>query len=345
MRFHRLSSLILCGIILSMSVGGCLDDNDSNEFKVLVLHYGPVGDYGWTYEAHKGAQEMAQSLSYVELKELENSSTSNVSQLMKEYAKKGYEIIFCHSWNFGDAIEEVAPDYPDTTFMWGSGNEKRAQNAGIYYGRMYEARFLSGMVAGSMTEANKIGYAAAMNTSEVVRGINAFARGVSSVNPNATVFVKWIGEWFDPVKEKNTASSLITQGCDVITHHSDSYVSGEACEEQDAYFISFHSDTRNFAPQTFLTGVVWNWTPIMIDIVESVHNGNWDQHPNQNWWFGLAEGGVKLAPLSSLIPEDVKDSVEEQKQKIIMGDLQIFPGLTDTELLRMDYFEANIQEV
>ncbi len=139
--------LIIFCILITTAICGCLDDDGNDEFEVAVLHYGPIGDYGWTYEAHKGAQEMAQSLSYIKLEERENSSASDVSQLMREYADNGYEVIFCHSWDFGDAIEEVAPDYPDTTFMWGSGNEKKASNAGIYYGRMYEARFLSGMAA------------------------------------------------------------------------------------------------------------------------------------------------------------------------------------------------------
>lgn len=342
----KIQAITIIIIIVLLAFQGCdtIDDYQSSGFRVAILHYGPVGDHGWTYEAHKGVQGMTQSLSYVELEERENCKASNVSKLIREYAEKGYEVIFCHSWDFGDGIKEVAPDFPDTIFMWGSGNEKKAPNAGTYYGRMYEVRFLTGIVGGLMTRTNNIGYAAALNTSEVVRGINAFARGVSYVNPNATVYVKWVGDWFDPINEKNTSLSLINQGCDVITHHSDSYASGEACEEQNAYFISFHSDTRSFAPNYFLTGVVWNWAPIMIAIVESVRNGTWIQQPFQNWWYGLAEDGVKLAPFSDQVPNDVRDSVEEKKQEIIAGDFQVFPGLTDTELLNMDYFESNVKE-
>jgi len=125
--------------------------------------------------------------------------------------------------------------------MWGSGIEKKAPNAGIYFARMYEGRFLAGMVAGAMTRTDKIGYAAAIPTSEVVRGIDAFAKGVASVNSDAKVYVEWIGEWYNPPKEKEVTLSLIDKGCDVITHHSDSYAPAEASEEKGVYFISYHS--------------------------------------------------------------------------------------------------------
>ena len=313
-----------------------------DELKVAVLHIGPIGDYGWTYEGHLGAQAMTEELPFVELSEMEEACSPDAPQIMREYAEAGYKVIFCHSYNFAEYIEEVAPNYPDVIFMWGAGIEKKAPNAGIYFGRMYEARFLTGIVAGSLTETNKIGYAAALPTSEVVRGIDAFAKGVASVNPDAKVYVEWIGEWYNPPKEKEVALFLIDRGCDVITPHSDSYAPGEAAEERGVNYISFGSDMRMFAPDVFLTGTVWNWTPIMTDIVKAVHEGRWDEYPGQDWWYGLAEGGVKLAPFSDLVPDDVKEMVEEKKQAIISGEFEVFPGMTDEELREIYYFESNV---
>ena len=312
------------------------------ELKVAVLHIGPIGDYGWTYEGHSGAQKIAETLPYVELSERGEACGPDAPQIMREYAEAGNKVIFCHSYNFGEYIEQVAPNYPDVIFMWGAGVEKRAPNAGIYFGRMYEARFLTGIVAGAMTETNKIGYAAALPTSEVVRGIDAFARGVASVNPDAKVYVEWIGEWYNPPKEKEVTLSLIDKGCDVITHHSDSYAPEEAAEERGVSYISFGSDMRRFAPHVFLTGTVWNWGPIMTNIVKAVHEGTWDEHPGQDWWYGLAEGGVQLAPFSDLVPGDVREMVEEKEQEIIVGEFEIFPGMTDEELREIYYLEPNV---
>ncbi len=334
-------TLVLVAAVL-LAVVSFLWEEREPELKVAVLHFGPIGDYGWTYEAHLGAQAMAEALPYVELSERAEACGPDAPQIMREYAEAGYKVIFCHGWGFGEDIEEIAPDYPDVVFMWGSGIEKKAPNAGIYFARMYEGRFLAGMVAGAMTRTNKIGYAAAIPTSEVVRGIDAFAKGVASVNPDAKVYVEWIGEWYNPPKEKEVTLSLIDKGCDVITHHSDSYAPAEAAEEKGVYFISYHSDMRRFAPHVFLTGVVWNWTPIMTDIVKAVHEGTWNEYPGQDWWYGLAEGGVELAPFSDLVPDDVREKVEEKKQALIEGEFEVFPGMTDEELREIYYFEPNV---
>jgi branched-chain amino acid transport system substrate-binding protein len=312
------------------------------ELKVAVLYYGFIKDYGWGYEGQLGAEEMAEELPYVGLSEREEACSPDAPQIMREYADTGYKVIFGHGPEFGEYMEEVAPDYPDVIFMWGDGVEKKAPNAGIYFDRMYEGRFLTGMVAGAMTKTDRIGYVAAMPIPEVVRGIDAFAKGVASVNSEAKIYVEWIGEWYDPPREREVALSLIDKGCDVITHHSDSYAPGEAAQEKGVYYISYHSDMRRFAPHVFLTGTVWNWAPIMTDIVKAVREGTWDERPGQDWWYGLAEGGVKLAPFSNLVPDDVREMVEQKKQAIIAGNFEVFPGMTDEELREIYYFESNI---
>jgi basic membrane protein A len=187
----RLASILITVIVLLSALPGCAEVRETKELeqKVAVLHIGPIEDYGWTYEGHLGAQQMAEDLPYVELSEKEEACGPDAPQIMREYAEARGKVILCHSYNFGEYIEEVAPDYPDITFMWGAGVEKKAPNAGTYFGRMYEARFLAGIVAGAMTKSNRIGYAAAIPTSEVIRGINAFARGVASVHPDARVYV------------------------------------------------------------------------------------------------------------------------------------------------------------
>ena len=310
--------------------------------KVALLDLSLIGDYGWTYEGHLGAQRMAKALPYVKLSEREDACGPDTPKVLRNYAKQGYKVIFCHSWDFGKYIEQVAPEYPNVIFMWGSGVEKKAPNVGIYFARLYEGEFLAGIVAGAMTKTNKIGYAAPIPTSEVIREIDAFAKGVASVNPEAKVYVKWLGEWYNPPKEKELALSLINKRCDVITSYCDSYAPAVVAEEKGIYYISVNSDLRRFAPHVFLTGVVFNWAPIMIDIVKAVREGKWYKYPGQDWWYGLAKGGIKLAPLSDLIPGSVRKMVEEKKRAIIKGKFKVFPGMSDKELREIYYFEPNV---
>ncbi|MCX6674366.1 MAG: BMP family ABC transporter substrate-binding protein, partial [Methanothrix sp.] len=155
-------------------------------------------------------------------------------------------------------------------------------------------------------------------------------------------YLSWIGSRHDPEKEKQVALSLINDGCDIITHTTDSDSVGDAAEETGAYYLSFGSDTTRFFPHVFLTGMVWNWEPVMTDIVESVHNGTWASHPKHEWWYGLAEGAVKLAPFSDLVPGDVRELVEAKQKAIIQGEMVIFPGMSNLDLLTMYYLEPNV---
>jgi len=341
------STLILCFLLLVGLAGAgsgeaANSSSGESELNVTLLDFGPVGDHGWTYEAHVGAFEMARNLSFVNLSERENAAGPGASQILREYAENGANLIFCHSYNFIDAIKEVAPQYPDVVFMWGGGTEKLAPNAGVYYERIYEAQYLAGIVAGNMTKTGKIAFVAALPTSQVIIGINAFAKGVASSNSRAKVYVEWIGDWYDPGKERAVALSLISKGCDVITHWSDSDATGQTADEMGIYFISFGSDVGRFSPRVYLTGAVWNWQPIMTDIAESVHNGTWKSHPGGEWWYGLAEGGVELAPFGDKVPEDVRSSVVEKQKDIVQKKLTIFPGQSDEKLKEMYYLEANV---
>jgi basic membrane protein A len=337
-----LCTLLLAGLGGAGGVAGANNSSVKSELNVTLLDFGPVGDHGWTYEAHVGASEMARKLSFVNLSERENAAGPGASQILREYAKNGAKLIFCHSYNFIDAIKEVAPEYPDVVFMWGGGTEKLALNAGVYYERIYEAQYLAGIVAGNMTKTGKIAFVAALPTSQVIIGINAFAKGVASSNPRAKVYVDWIGDWYDPGKERAVALSLIAKGCDIITHWSDSDATGQTADEMGTYFISFGSDVGRFSPRVYLTGAVWNWLPIMTNIAESVHNGTWDSHPGQEWWYGLAEDGVELAPFGDKVPEDVRSSVIEKQKDIVQKRLTIFPGLSDEKIKEMYYLESNV---
>lgn len=337
-----LSSLLLIGLTGAVSGAAANSSFGESELNVTLLDFGPVGDHGWTYEAHVGASEMAKNLSYVNLSERENAAGPGASQILRDYAKNGAKLIFCHSYNFIDAIKEVAPEYPDVVFMWGGGTDKLASNAGVYYERIYEAQYLAGIVAGSMTRTGNIGFVAALPTSQVIIGINAFAKGAASSNPGAKVHVEWIGDWYDPGKERAAALSLISKGCDILTHWSDSDATGQTADEMGVYFISFGSDTGRFSPRVYLTGAVWRWQPIMTDIVESVHNGTWNSQPGQEWWYGLAEGGVEIAPFGENVPSNVRSLVGEKQEEIVQKKLAIFPGLSDKQLKEMYYLEPNV---
>jgi len=290
--------------------------------KAAFIYVSPVGDAGWTL-AHDNARKVIDALPYVETAYTEAvPEGAEAERTLNQYVRDGYNLIFTTSFGYMDATINVAQQNPDVIFEHCSGF-KTADNVGTYFGRMYQPRYLSGMIAGKMTESNTIGYVAAHPIPEVIRGIDAFTLGVRSVNPKAKVHVVWTQTWYDPAKEREAAESLLDIGADVIAQHQDTPAPQQAAEKRGKYSIGYNSDMASFAPGSYLTSPIWKWTVFYEKVVKEVHEGTWT---SSQYWGGLADGVVGLAPYSDLVPQDVRDLVEAKKAEIVSGSWDVFNG-------------------
>lgn len=326
------------------------------KFKVGWIYIGHIGDAGWTLAHDEGRRYMEKQLPWVESFYVEAvPETSEAERMMTQLARNGCKIIFATSFGYMDYVQNVAKRFPNVVFEHCSGF-KTAANVSTYFGRIYEPRFLSGIVAGTMTKSNIIGYVGAFPIPEVVRGINAFTRGVRSVNPNAKVKVVWTNTWYDPATEKEAAKAALDAGADVIAQHQDTPAPMQAAAERGKYGVSYNSPMGQFAPKAILTGPVWNWGPYYVKRVQAAKNGTWK---SEDYWGGLADGVVNLAPYGSMVPDSLKKVVEAKKAEIIAGKFHPFAGpikdntgklvvpagktMTDAELLSFDWFVEGVE--
>ncbi len=172
----------------------------------------------------------------------------------------------------------MSKEFPEVTFMHCSGY-KTTDNMNNYFGRMYEPRFLSGVVAGMKTETNKLGYVAAFEIPEVIRGINAFTLGAQSVNPDVEVEVVWTHTWYDPATEKEAGKALLDNGADVIAQHQDTAGPQQAAEERGKFAIGYNTDSREMAPKAYMTAPIWNWAPYYEAQITKAFAGEWTNEP------------------------------------------------------------------
>ncbi len=344
-------SLLLVAVMLLTACGPKATPTPE-VFKVAFVYIGPPGDLGWTYEHDRGRQYLEQQLGdKVETATVENVPEGpDAARVIRQYAQEGYNMIFATSFGYMDAMLEVAQEYPNVYFEHCSGY-KTADNMATYFGRMYQPRYLSGIVAGRMTKSNIIGYVAAHPIPEVIRGINAFTLGVRSVNPDAEVHVVWTNTWYDPVKEREAAVALLDEGADIIAQHQDTTEPQKAAQERGAMSIGYDSDMRAFVGDTVLTGPVWNWGVYYVKTVQDAINGTWKTH---QYWGGMADGVVELADFSPKVPQEVQDEVNAVKDKIISGEWDVFCGpivdqdgntvvpegecMSDGDMLNMNFF-------
>jgi len=362
MKWRKLGVLLLVAVFLSVFVVGCKQEaktpdqgTTTEKFKVGFIYVGSPGDAGWSYAQDQGRKYLEKEMPEVETLFLEKvPEGADAEKSIDQLVQDGCKVVFATSFGFGDAVLEIAKKYPDVVFMHCSGLNTD-ENVGTYFGRIYQMRYLSGIVAGKMTTNNNLGYVAAFPIPEVVRGINAFALGAQSVNPNVKVKVVWTNTWFDPAKEKEAAKGLLEAGADVIAQHQDTYTPQQAAEEAKKYSIGYNSDMHQFAPNANLTSPVWNWGPYYVKTVQSVMDKTWK---SEAYWGGVDQGIVALAPLSDKVPADVKQLVTDKQEAIKNGSLYIFEGplkaqdgtvkikegqkMTDVEMLSMDWFVAGV---
>ncbi|MGI6587983.1 MAG: BMP family ABC transporter substrate-binding protein [Peptococcia bacterium] len=313
-------AVIMC---MALVLTGCgPSDEAKEEYKVGFVYVGPIGDGGWTYSHNEGRLYLEEKLNVPTIYKESVPEEAECEKVIYDMIDEGCNIIFATSFGFMDWVEKAAKNYPDVTFLHCSGF-KTHENMGAYFGRMYQPRYLSGIVAGLKTETNKIGYVAAHSIPEVLRGINAFTLGVRSVNPEATVSVKWTKTWYDPAKEKEAAKALLAEGCDVITQHQDTAGPQQAAEEAGKWSIGYNTDMAAVAPKAYMTAPVWNWGPYYVEQVKAIMDGTWK---SENYWGGMEDGIIALAPLTKNAPAEAQAAVEKAKADILSGKNKIFTG-------------------
>ncbi len=366
MNFKRRGTILITMLVsLLLVIAGCgtkapaaptpAPEAAKEKIKVAFVYVGPVGDAGWSFAHDQGRKYLVEKMPEVETTIIESvPEGADSERVITQLAEKGNTIIFTTSFGYMDPTINVAKKYPKVTFMHNSGY-KTADNVGTYFGRIYQARYLTGIVAGKTTKTNTIGYVAAMPIPEVIRGINAFTQGVRSVNPAAKVKVVWTNTWYDPAMEKDAAKSLLTAGADVIAQHQDTPGPMQAAEEAGKFGIGYNMDMSKMAPKAVLTSAVWNWGPYYVKTVESVKNKTWK---NDQYWGPISEGIVDIAPYGPMVAEDTKKLVADAKAKLMAKSWDVFTGpikdqagvikvpagqvMSDKDMLSVDWFVEGV---
>jgi basic membrane protein A len=318
----------IAALALALTLGGCAKKAEAaapaKAFKVAFIYIGPPGDLGWTYEHDRGRKALVEAYGdKVETAYVENVPEGpDAARVIRQYAQDGFDMIFTTSFGYMDPTAEVAKEFPKVKFEHCSGYKTDA-NLATYFGRIEEARYLSGIIAGKATTANKIGYVAAFPIPEVVRGINGFTLGVRSVNPKAVVNVVWTNTWYDPVKEREAAVALLDAGCDIITQHQDTTEPQKAAQERGKLSIGYDSDMGKFVGDSVLVSPMWNWGKYYVETVGAAMKGTWTTH---SYWEGLKSGVVELSSISPKVSAEAKELVEKAKAEIVAGTRNIFAG-------------------
>ena len=292
--------------------------------KVGFIYVGPVGDAGWTFAHDNGRKHIEQKFgdkiktTFVE----KVPEGADAERVIRDLVSQGNKLIFATSFGFGDAMEKVAKDHPDVKFEHATGY-KTSTNLRVYEAKFYEDAYMAGVVAGTMTKTNTLGFVGSFPIPEVLRNINAFTLGARSVNPKVVTKVVWVNTWFDPPKETEAAQALINQKADVLLQNTDSTAVLQTAEKNGKFAFGWDSDMSAFAPKAHLGSAVVNWGPYYEKAVNDVLNNTW-KTADTKW--GTKEGANDLIKINDAVPEVAKKRVDEIKAGLKAGTFNVFQG-------------------
>ncbi len=303
----------------------------------LVLDVGGLGDQSFNDSAYAGLQQARREFS-AETEYLESAQTTDYVDNLTQLADNGFDPVFAIGFLMTDAVNEIAPQYPDTSFAI-VDSVVEAENAASLVFREQEGSYLAGVVAGLMTQEdtdytssdeNVVGFLGGQESDLIAKFEAGYTAGVESVCSDCEVLVQYAGSspeaFNDPARGKEISLSQNENGADIIYHASGATGNGlfEAATEQDFFAIGVDADQAKLVPDApILTSMVKRVDNAVYDTIAAAEDGSFQGGVQE---FGLEDGGVSLAPFGRFdgdVPQEVKDAVDTARQDIISGDVQV----------------------
>ncbi|MEJ6020635.1 BMP family ABC transporter substrate-binding protein [Ramlibacter sp. PS4R-6] len=294
--------------------------------KIAFAYVGPVGDGGWTFAHDNGRKAVEKEFgdkvvtSFVE----KVPEAADAERVFRDMVSQGNKLIFGTTFGYMEPMLKAAKDSPNVKFEHATGY-KNADNLRAYDSRTYEGAYMAGVIAGKMTKTNTLGVVGSIPIPEVVRNINSFTMGAQSVNPKVKTRVVWVGDWFNPPKETEAATSLINGGADVLMQNTDSSAVLQTAEKMGKRAFGWDSDMSSYGPKAHLGSAIINWAPYYVSSVREALEGKWKTSPTKIWW-GVKEGSIDFVSVAADVPEDAKKKLDEVKAGLKGGTFSIWKG-------------------
>jgi basic membrane protein A and related proteins len=294
------------------------------EDKVGFIYVGPAADFGYNTSMDLGRQYVEKNMPGVTTTAFELiPETAEVERVMERLIASGHKIIFATSYGYLDYAIKVGEKHPDVTILH-AGGLKTSKNVGTYWADSDAGMSLAGVTAAHVSKSGKLGFQGGFQIPQLMRSVNAFTLGAQSVNPNITTTVVWNGGWWEPQKETEATNAFADLGIDVVAEQVDSPITiAQAAEKRGIFMIGKDVDIHDRAPKALLTGVSWNWGPMMVEEIKEIKAGTWKP---SNMRGDLGSGNAVLDPFGAAVPEDVRKQVLQLKADIISGKKSIWEG-------------------
>jgi basic membrane protein A len=337
-RIARAFSLVMVAVLTALAVGCGSNDNGGSSngtsstasgkkgLKVGFVYVSPLPGSAWSKAWDESRTDLVSKFGAQTTVVQPIPENPEVVGTLQDLIRKGDKLIFATAFGYQPFVAQVAKQNPNVNFVvtgpWVQ-KEPRPKNVSSVYANLWEVRYLTGIVAASMSKKKSLGFVSAFSIPSVVAGINGFQQGVKSVDPSIKTKVILTSNWYNPPQSTQAAETLAKGGADVIAKHEDSVGPLLGAKAAGVWGIGSEADTSAQTPETYLTGSVYDWHTYAERKYQQTVDGNFS---NDEVNGDLKTGLVKLGPINSKVPATVKAKVAAAQKQIEAGTLAVFKG-------------------
>lgn len=322
---HNLPLLLVGVICVSLVVVIRSFQLPEMERRIVVgcVLVGAKDDKGWNESHNTGLSKACRIYDCgFMVREWVEENESAVSSAVTELVNDGANVIFLTSFGYGEYMDKIAREYPRVAFFGISG-EGAAKNSTTYFARLYQARYLAGIIAGAESKTGILGYVTSTPNPQSNRGINAYAMGMRVANPKARLIVRFTGSWENESAERESVVLLAERGADVITYHEDRAYAVQEAEKLGLMSVGYDAVYEKYSDR-FLTAVMYNWKVIYEKVLGDYMSGR--SNFSNSYWLGFDEGAVSLYRLSPRVSEGTAYLSYIERQRILRNR-SVFSGV------------------
>jgi len=327
MKKNLLLILVLTLALILSACGSAPAEEATEAFKVAIIMPSTITDLAFgqsIYDALLVVQAEMGGETAMEIVYSEGMFVvDDAAAAIRDYATEGYDLVIAHGSQYGSSLQEIAPDFPETSFAWGTTVDTFGlPNVFAYEALSEQGGYVFGVMAASLSESGVLGVVGPIETGDAALYVKGFVAGAEATNPDVVVNINWIGSFGDVALASEAANTHVAAGADVLTGTAQMVVGAiGVAEENGALWFGTQADQTSLAPSIVVANQVYHFEVVLTQIIESIKGGTLG---GQSFEINLANGGevIEYNPAYAL-PDDVKALADETVQGIIDGSIVI----------------------
>jgi basic membrane lipoprotein Med (substrate-binding protein (PBP1-ABC) superfamily) len=322
--------MVLSLLALALSAcGGAGGDAGDQPFRVAVVSPSAINDLAFTQSIYDAMVKVQAEMGGEEALEFVISENmfvvDDAGAAIRDYASEGYDLVIAHGSQYGGVLQEIAPDFPDITFAWGTTVDTFGiDNIFAYEARSEEGGYVNGVIAGALSDSGVVGVVGPIETGDAKLYVDGFIAGVQAQNPGAQVNSNWIGSFSDVALASEAAQTHVGAGADVMAGTAQMVVGAiGVAKDNGVLWLGTQASQTSLAPEIVVANQIYDWSGVIMEIIE-LHNAG--TMGGESFEITLENGGLYMEYNEAFdLPAEVRELADATVEGIIDGSIDPLP--------------------